>query len=72
MAFHTFCTADLFHGHTVHFLVLQVFVEFLVDAVELVSTYGANIDPVLAVSKYNGAKDAVAAFVVPSESIIRP
>jgi hypothetical protein len=36
VAFHTFCTADLFHGHTIHFLVLQVFVEFLVDAVELV------------------------------------
>ncbi len=36
VTFHTFSTADLFYSHAVHLFILQVLMEFLVDAVELI------------------------------------
>ena len=42
MTFLTLETSDIFHFHTVHFTVFDIIVEFLVDAVELV-TLGAVV-----------------------------
>ena len=36
VTFHTFSTADLFYRYAVHFLVLKIFMELLVNAVEFI------------------------------------
>lgn len=40
MALLTFGTTDLFYGHTIHLATLKVFMEFFVNAVELIAFPG--------------------------------
>ena len=43
MAFLTLRTTDVLHRHTIHLTVLQVFMEFLINAVELVAIVPGRI-----------------------------